>query len=181
MSLLFPVKCSLLNPQSLPFVAPVLLSILPQGKREKEWVSEGRIVWRVSVGALNWRVPFLTMTQSNQGSFYCWLNASETLVHFCWLMEPSSLDTTLGLFSSSFSKVQVLLEFFTLIAHNPSRTLETLQRNNGYAQVSCITCSWDLKICRMFCGRLYTGFLTGKRNEIVEFGDREVAGKKTLQ
>lgn len=61
LSLLFPVSCSCLNPWSLPFLPPVLLSVLPQW-RGGEAMGEQSMVSSVSVGELNWGIPFL-----NQG------------------------------------------------------------------------------------------------------------------
>lgn len=65
------------------------------------------------------------------------------------------------------------LQFHTV--HNPSRTLET--QNNLYAQASCITWSWILKMCKMFCRRPYARVSSGIRNQAV---GRQVAGKRAL-
>ena len=58
-SLMFPVNLSCLNPWSLLFVKPpTLLSILLQEEVWEGAVIEQHMVWSVSVGALNWGIPF---------------------------------------------------------------------------------------------------------------------------
>lgn len=66
-SLPFPVNWCYLNPLSLAFVPPVLLSssLQGRGRGERESVS------MVSVEALNWRIPFL-----NQNTQSCYLTIS---------------------------------------------------------------------------------------------------------
>jgi len=89
----------------------------------------------------------------------------------------------LDCFLSSFFKLQLLVEhhLFTPGARNPSRALETLQRNHLYAQIGCVTWSWTLKMYKTFCKRPYAGVLPGKRNSAVELGGRKFGGKRALE
>lgn len=58
-SLLFPVNCSCLNTCSLPFYSPSSpLHPFPSGKGRVE-VRGQHTVWGVSVGTLNWEIPFI--------------------------------------------------------------------------------------------------------------------------
>lgn len=59
MSLLFSVKCSYLNAQSLPFVFRFLVLV------QSGWKGEGE-QYVVLVSLLNWRIPF-----QNHNTSYC--------------------------------------------------------------------------------------------------------------
>lgn len=59
-SFVFPVNCSYFNQWFLPFVTPIPLITLLQGDREGRGdMSEPHVICSISVGTLNWAVPFL--------------------------------------------------------------------------------------------------------------------------
>lgn len=69
--LLFWVNCSHANPWSLPFVLPIVLSRTLQGggKGEIRGVRQQCMVWKVLMGALLWRVPFLNHNRQKEASY----------------------------------------------------------------------------------------------------------------